>query len=309
MLSPARPPILGKIAEQIAAPLDRALVERRLTGNPGRVAATRVAAGEGWSVSDFLCTSGPSDRSFEEQHDGVSVSVVVAGTFQYRSPRGFAMLTPGSLLVGNHGEYYECGHEHGAGDRCIAFHFTPAFFERIVADAGVSPSSHRFRAPSIPPIRALSPHVARAAAGAVRVTDPAWSELAIDIAAAALGAGAGSQPAERAPSLAAARRITDDVRRIARHPAEPASLESLAAAAGHSPYRYLRAFRRMTGVTPHQFVLRARLRQAAGELAATDAKVIDVALTSGFGDLSNFNHAFRAEFATTPRAYRASQRR
>lgn len=305
MLSPARPPILGKIAERIAAPLDRALVERRLTGSTGRVAVTRIAAGEGWSVSDFLCTSGPSDRSFEEQHDGVSVSVVVAGTFQYRSPRGLAMLTPGSILLGNHGECYECGHEHGAGDRCIAFHFTPAFFQRIVADADIRPDRGRFRAPSIPPVRELSRHVVRAAAGAVRATDPAWSELAIDIAAAALGAGAESKRAERAPSRAAARRISDDVRRIARDPAAPASLESLASAAGQSPYQYLRAFRRITGVTPHQFVLRARLRQAAEELAATDAKVIDVALTSGFGDLSNFNHAFHAEFGATPRAYRA----
>ena len=137
MLSPARPPILGKIAEQMATPLERALEARRLTGSAGRVAATRIVAGEGWSVADFICTSGPSDRSFEEQHDGVSVSVVVAGTFQYRSPRGLATLTPGALLLGNHGECYECGHEHSAGDRCIAFHFRPEFFEHIVADSGV----------------------------------------------------------------------------------------------------------------------------------------------------------------------------
>ena len=145
----------------------------------------------------------------------------------------------------------------------------------------------------------------RAATGAVRVTDPAWGELAIDIAAAALGAGAANEGRQRAPSRAAVERVTEDVRRIARDPAQRASLESLAAAAGQSPYQYLRAFRRITGVTPHQFVLRARLRYAAAELAATDAKVIDVALTSGFGDLSNFNHAFRDEFGATPRAYRA----
>ncbi|HEY2856771.1 MAG TPA: helix-turn-helix domain-containing protein [Gemmatimonadaceae bacterium] len=61
-------------------------------------------------------------------------------------------------------------------------------------------------------------------------------------------------------------------------------------------------------MTPHQFVLRARLRLAAAELTTTDAKVIDVALTSGFGDLSNFNHAFRHEFGITPSAYRSHVR-
>jgi AraC-like DNA-binding protein len=52
-------------------------------------------------------------------------------------------------------------------------------------------------------------------------------------------------------------------------------------------------------------VLRTRLRRAAVRLATNDARVVDVALQSGFRDVSNFNHAFRAEFGTTPRAHRA----
>lgn len=304
MLSPARPPILGKIATA----LDRALAERRVTGGAGGAANTPIAAGDGWSVGDVICTAGPADRSFEERHEGVSIGVVVAGTFQYRSPRGRATLTPGSLLLGNHGECYECGHEHAAGDRCIAFRFAPALFERIVAEAGVPRAARRFRSPRIPPLRHLSGHVARAAVGAVRATDPAWDELALEIAAAALGAGSASERREPAPSSAAIARVTDAVRRIERAPASRAPLESLAAEAGESPFRYLRTFKRITGVTPHQFVLRTRLRQAAAELAGTDAKVIDVALTSGFGDLSNFNRAFREEFGATPRAWRAGAR-
>jgi AraC-like DNA-binding protein len=34
------------------------------------------------------------------------------------------------------------------------------------------------------------------------------------------------------------------------------------------------------------------------------AQVLDVGLDSGFGDVSNFNHAFRAEFGLSPRSYR-----
>jgi AraC-like DNA-binding protein len=37
--------------------------------------------------------------------------------------------------------------------------------------------------------------------------------------------------------------------------------------------------------------------------------VIDIALDSGYRDVSNFNHAFRAEFGTTPRAHRTRLRR
>src|SRR5262249_61149389 len=94
---------------------------------------------------------------------------------------------------------------------------------------------------------------------------------------------------------------------IGRRLAPPLSLAGLARAAGLSAYHFLRTFDRVTGVTPHQYVLRARLRAAAGRLMHSRAKIIDVALDSGFGDLSNFNRAFRAEFGATPRRYRQTE--
>ena len=99
-------------------------------------------------------------------------------------------------------------------------------------------------------------------------------------------------------------RVTAAVRRIERDPDDALSLRSLAREARLSPYHFLRTFERITGVTPHQYVLRVRLRRAATALATEPGKVIDVALESGFGDLSNFNRAFRAEFGVSPRAYR-----
>ena len=53
-------------------------------------------------------------------------------------------------------------------------------------------------------------------------------------------------------------------------------------------------------MTPHQYILRARLRQAAVRLKTSSDKVLEIALDTGFGDLSNFNHAFRAEFGVSP---------
>ena len=71
-----------------------------------------------------------------------------------------------------------------------------------------------------------------------------------------------------------------------------------------SPYHFLRSFKATTGVTPHQWLLRARLRQAAGRLATTRAPVTDIALEVGFEDLSNFTRTFHAEFGASPRQYR-----
>jgi AraC-like DNA-binding protein len=69
------------------------------------------------------------------------------------------------------------------------------------------------------------------------------------------------------------------------------------------PY-FLRCFEDLTGTTPHQYVLRARLRRAATRLNQEHARIIDIALDCGFGDVSNFNRSFRAEFGNRPRLYR-----
>ena len=92
-----------------------------------------LASGPGWRVEDVTCSAGPQDRPFEEQHDLVCVAAVTRGTFQYRTPNGRATLVPGALMLGNPGACFECGHEHGVGDRCLSFHFDPEFFEEIVA--------------------------------------------------------------------------------------------------------------------------------------------------------------------------------
>ena len=82
------------------------------------------------------------------------------------------------------------------------------------------------------------------------------------------------------------------------------NLATLARQARLSPYHFLRTFRTVTGVTPYQFILRKRLRAAALRLMSEPAKVLDIAFDCGFGDVSNFNHAFRAEFGVSPRDYR-----
>ena len=99
-------------------------------------------------------------------------------------------------------------------------------------------------------------------------------------------------------------RVTQAVRTIDRHPRAALSLARLAREANLSPYHFLRTFQRVTGITPHQYVLRARLRDAATRLVGESAKIVDVALDSGFGDVSNFNRAFRAEFGVSPRGFR-----
>ena len=292
--------VLGKIA----ADLDRALRERAASGAPGQPFARVLDRGEGWSVSDVICTSGPNDRPFEEQHAGVSVGMVVGGTFQYRSSRGQHLMTPGSFLLGNDGDCFECGHEHAAGDRCVSFKFTPDYFDRLIADSNTRRREGKFHSSRLPPRQESSALVARAAAALSRVADVSWEELALEVAAAAIRLDDGRSAENGRQSSAAVARVTESVRAIQRNPSGHLSLDRLAAAARQSPFQYLRTFQRLTGVTPHQFILRTRLREAASRLLEHDTNIIDVAFESGFRDLSNFNRAFRLEFGVSPRAYR-----
>jgi len=254
-----------------------------------------LAQGNGWAISDIICTSGPHDRPFEEQHSATTIAMVVGGTFQYRSPKGRALMTPGSLLLGNPGGYFECGHEHGTGDRCISFSYTPEFFEQFAS---------RFQTPYLPPIRSLSPLIAQASAALTANTDAGWEELSIQLAAQALQLDRGRSPGTADPQPGAVARVTRVVRMIEHQHDAPHDLRSLAREARLSPYHFLRTFENLTGVTPHQYLLRMRLRRVAIRLRTESTKILDIALDSGFGDVSNFNRTFRAEYGVSPKMFR-----
>jgi AraC-like DNA-binding protein len=295
---------------KIAVELEQALARRAATGAAACHPTCRVLAqGDGWVVEDLICASGPHDPIFEERHSGVSIAMVLAGTFQYRgSPNGAIrneLMTPGSLLLGNAGQNFEVGHEHAAGDRCLSFHFAPEYFERIASDAGVKKSQRGFRTLRLPPLRELSSLIARARAGLEYSADTPWEELSVKLAAATVRAERGiSSRTDNSPPSAIAR-VTRSVRAIERRPDGSLGLGGLAREAGLSPYHFLRTFERLTGITPHQYVRRARLREAAARLAVECEKVLDIAFDCGFGDVSNFNHAFRSEFGVSPKKWRA----
>jgi len=295
---------------KIAVELERAVAGRYRTGGPGRLAARSIAQGDEWSVQDLLCTSGPQDPSFEEQHSRVSIAIVLAGTFQYRASEEHKgtgeLMTPGSLLLGNAGQYFECGHEHASGDRCLSFKYSRDYFQRILADAGVKRSDRVFRALRVPARREVSEIALRACNRLVGSTgrthgSPSWEEFGIQLAVRAVQLANGAVPEARAEPPSAIARVTRALRMIENDLGAELTLDRLALESKLSPYHFLRTFQQLTGLTPHQYVRRTRLREAAVRLSTQQAKVLDIALDCGFGDVSNFNRAFRNEFGENPR--------
>lgn len=270
-------------------------------------ATTRtLASGPGWHVADVICTAGASDRPFEESHQDFCVAAVTSGTFRYRAQQGTAVLAPGALLLGNSGTCYECGHEHGSGDRCLSFHFKPAYMERIVAGVPGA-STLAFDAPRLPPLPALTPLLAEAEAAREMGDGQAFEELGVRIAAAAVARISGATSARRGPSRRDQKRVAEAVRRIELDADRPVSLSALAAETVTSPYHFLRIFRQVAGMTPYQLLLKTRLHRAAVRLRLSDDAISAIAFEAGFNDLSTFNRRFRRIMGETPGDYRASR--
>jgi AraC family transcriptional regulator len=82
------------------------------------------------------------------------------------------------------------------------------------------------------------------------------------------------------------------------------SLEEMAQSVGLSTAHFARMFRKSTGETPHQFVLRQRLERAKSMLGAPDARVLDVALACGFKTQQHFAEVFRNFWRVSPTQYR-----
>jgi len=260
-----------------------------------------LASGHGWSVHDVICRAGPNDRPFEERHNSVCIAAVTRGTFQYRTIHGTMTLAPGALLLGNEGAYFECGHAHGVGDRCISFHFAPDYFEDIIAAV---PGARRaaFSVPRVPPSTSLLPLIA--AAEAARSDGLELEEISLRLAGSTAATLAPSTTTATTPSRRDEQRISEALRRIEAKAHEPISLIALARGAAMSPFHFLRTFRSVVGMTPHQFVLGARLRRAAVRLRQSDESVSAIAYEAGFNDLSTFNRRFRRIMGIAPIAYR-----
>jgi len=63
-------------------------------------------------------------------------------------------------------------------------------------------------------------------------------------------------------------------------------------------------FRKSTGATPHQFVLRQKIDRAKAMLRAPDARVLDVAVACGFKTQQHFAQVFRDASGVSPTEYR-----
>jgi AraC-like DNA-binding protein len=258
----------------------------------------------GLAIVDYRCDAQLRARPVVERHAAFSIAYVRKGSFGYRVRGAQYELVPGSILVGAPGDEYVCTHDHVCGDRCLSIQLHGELVETLGATHSV------WRLGALPPIADLIVAAERIGGREGFLSKPAKTlpdpldEQALLFAArfVAIATGADDRPCAAAPRDR--RRAIEAAAWLDDHLHEPIDLQSAAAAAGISAFHFLRVFSSVVGVTPYQYLLRARLRRAARLLARTDRPVTDVAYDVGFADLSNFVRTFHRAAGVSPRRYR-----
>lgn len=88
------------------------------------------------------------------------------------------------------------------------------------------------------------------------------------------------------------------------HYQEKITLEQLAKETNQSIYHLSHSFKKCTGRSPMEYINQYRLSVAARALETTKNPIINIAVDTGFHNVSYFNRAFRAKYNMTPTEYR-----
>ena len=264
--------------------------------------ATTLLTTQSITVCEFRCDAGPDDTPFAECRTGHSIAYVRSGSFGCRCRAGFFELVAGSMLVGAPGEEYTCTHEHVSGDVCLGFFFS----EDMVAALPGRREIWRIGAtPPLPELMVLGELAQTAADGN---SDIGLDEVGQILAGRFVDVISGKPRKPATPNARDRRRAVEAALWIDDNSHAEVDLEQAAKQAGLSPFHFLRLFSSVLGVTPHQYLVRSRLRHAARLLADDDIAVTDIAYDVGFGDLSNFVRTFHRAAGLSPTKFRQASK-
>jgi AraC-like DNA-binding protein len=122
---------------------------------------------------------------------------------------------------------------------------------------------------------------------------------------AATGSGEADQGRRQIRALQKWRlkRVTDYVDN---HLPEKIRLIDLAAVAGLSRMHFASQFRVATGLRPHEFLLRRRIRRSEELLRGSSMAIVEIALNVGFQTQAHFSTVFKRFVGFTPRQWRTA---
>ncbi|MCO7593894.1 MULTISPECIES: AraC family transcriptional regulator [Pseudomonas] len=236
-------------------------------------------------------------------HPTFSIGAVDAGASHFSGAgAGRQRLTPGTLVLVPAQRVHACNPEPGRAWSYQMLHLDADWLRRLRLESGVAAGEPGAPA-RITRSAALYRQFCRLNALLFSAASPAEKE-------AALVAFIGDHDFAVCPTLDAAPVPALDlpalrglIERIQVDSQADLSLARLAELAGLGRYQLIRAFRAATGMTPHAYLLNARINRAR-ELLRQGLALADVAYRLGFADQSHFQRVFKAHAGVTPGHYR-----
>ncbi|MCR6500715.1 AraC family transcriptional regulator [Shinella sp. CPCC 101442] len=234
-------------------------------------------------------------------HDTYGIGMIERGAQTSASGRGRVMAEAGNTITVNPGEVHD-GVPIGDTPRAWRMlYLRPEIVAAAADDIFEGPPREEFHAPVLEDRRVAALASAALAALLDGIAAPlAHEERLLLLLAAVLH----ERPPRRAgiatSSIGRARDRLDSA------PATAITLEELAEESGIGRFRLVRDFARMTGLTPHAYLLQRRT-ELARRLIATGTPLAAAASEAGFADQSHMTRNFTRRYGYTPGAWLAAR--
>ena len=102
--------------------------------------------------------------------------------------------------------------------------------------------------------------------------------------------------------------VKNSIAYIEENYSKPLTVDNLASQAGFSKSRFMTIFKEYTNTTCKKFINTYRLESSLKLLRDTDNTVLNIAIASGYNNISLYNREFKKAYGVTPLEYRKNNR-
>jgi AraC family transcriptional regulator len=277
------------------------------SGRPSTVVFSRTVEWDGVRVKHSRVRRGGSQKYCHAQH---LIAVPLFGSVRAEpqsltSGRGVVLRGVGHTSIVPFGEPYLTHFDEEV--EYLVIYLEPALLARAASDSADAGSVHLAHASD-----ARDPLVRQVALALMAEAESggAVDRLYVDSLTAALAAHllrhyaiTGGRVRPSSGGLPG-RKLLRAVGFMEEHLEGAVTLAEVAECAGLSPFHFARAFKRTTGLTPHQYLVKLRVERAKRLLARRDLTIAEVGHRAGFKNQSHFTTLFRRLTSVTPGDYR-----